>query len=62
MTIANSIDAVPAEPTHHHALIPSRYARPAAPTVEPAPILAASIVAKMRPPPSERPATKKSLL
>jgi hypothetical protein len=34
----------------------------AAPTVEPAPIFAASIDTKISPEPSDRPATKKSLL
>ena len=29
---------MPAEPTHHHALRPSRYPSPAAPTVDPAPM------------------------
>jgi hypothetical protein len=52
----------PADPTHHHAPSPSLYASPAAPTVEPAPMLAASIDARMRPGPRLRPATKNSLL
>ena len=51
---------MPADPTHHHALRPSRYPRAAAPIVEPAPMLAASRVAKSSPGPRRRPATKKS--
>jgi hypothetical protein len=33
--MAKTIDPRPADPTHHHALIPSRYPSEAAPTVEP---------------------------
>jgi hypothetical protein len=49
-----------AEPTHHHALNPSRYPMPLAPTVEPAPIFAARNVANKMPGPKRRPATRKS--
>ena len=59
--MAKIVDASPAEPTHHQALMPSRYASPAAPTVEPAPMFAASIDEKTSPAPIDRPATKKSL-
>ena len=57
---ASTSDPVPADPTHHHADTPCEYPMPVAPTVDPAPMLAASIVEKMRPGPSCRPATKKS--
>ena len=40
-------DPMAADPFHHQALSPSRYPRPVAPTVEPAPMLAASTVEKM---------------
>ena len=59
---ARIAEPMAAEPTHHQAAIPSRYPRPAAPTVEPAPMLAATMVEKSRPGPSARPATKKSPL
>ena len=55
-------DPSPADPTHHHALKPSRYASPVAPSVEPAPMFAASIEAKMSAGPRLRPAKKKALL
>ena len=51
---------MPAEPTHHQAERPRSYPNPAAPTVDPAPILAASNVEKSKPVPSRLPATKKS--
>ena len=57
---ASTSDPIPAEPTHHQTATPVRYARDVAPTVDPAPIFPASIVAKMSPGPSRRPATKKS--
>ena len=50
-----------AEPTHHQAANPSRYPAPAAPTVDPPPMFAASSVAASIHGPSARPATKKSL-
>ena len=56
------MDPIAAEPFHHHALMPSLKARPAAPTVEPAPMLAASTVENSSGAVSVRPATKKSLL
>jgi hypothetical protein len=49
---------IAADPDHHQAESPWRYASPAAPTVEPAPMLAASMVAKTIAPESERDATK----
>jgi hypothetical protein len=55
-------DPMPAEPTYHHALNPSRYAKPVAPTVVPAPMFAASIDARISPGPRLRPATKNALL
>src|SRR5262245_33632929 len=60
MPKASRTDPMAAEPTHHQALMPCWYARPVAPTVEPAPIFAASIVENMRPGPKRRLATKKS--
>ena len=50
----------PTAPFHHSALMPSWYARPVAPTVAPAPMLAASTVDAMSGHVSLRPATKKS--
>ena len=50
----------PTAPFHHQALMPSRYATPAAPTVVPAPMLAASTVAPTSGHVRRRPATKKS--
>src|SRR5947207_13542126 len=49
-----------ADPTHRQAAIPCEKPIPVAPTVDPAPMLAASIVEKIRPGPRLRPATKKS--
>ena len=57
---ASMRDPIAADPTHHHAAMPPTYPREVAPTVEPAPMLAASMVEKMSPGPSRRPATKKS--
>ena len=57
---ASTVDPIAADPTHHHAATPLRYPSAVAPTVDPAPILAASIVEKISPGPSRRPATKKS--
>jgi hypothetical protein len=54
-------DPIPADPFHHHALKPSLKPSAVAPTVELAPILAARNVEKIRPGPSRRPPTKKSL-
>lgn len=59
---ASASDPMAADPFHHQALMPSANARPAAPTVEPAPMLAASTVEKSSGAVSVRPATKKSLL
>src|SRR5438445_11494488 len=58
---ASTADPSAADPTHHHAATPLEYPSAVAFTVEPAPIFAASIVEKIRPGPSWRPATKKSL-
>jgi len=55
-------DPIPADPTHHQAEIPVEYPRPEAPMIEPAPMLAARNVEKIRPGPSCRSATKKLLL
>jgi hypothetical protein len=57
---ASTNDPRPALPFHHHADNPWWYARSVAPTVEPAPMLGARNVAKIRPVPSDRPLTKKS--
>ena len=51
---------MPADPTHHHAERPWVYPMPVAPTVDPAPRLAASSVEKSSAGDSRRPATKKS--
>ena len=59
-TSARTMEPRPAEPTHHHAARPSRYPRPAAPTVDPAPMLAAIRVPASRAGDNRRPATKKS--
>src|SRR5712691_9336214 len=55
-------DPSAADPTHHHAATPPEYPRPVAPTVDPPPMFAASMVEKMSPGPSRRPATKKSFV
>src|SRR5439155_13604145 len=57
---ARTREPMAAEPTHHQATTPFRYPRDVAPTVEPAPMFAASIVEKTSPGPRRRPATKKS--
>ena len=62
MKNARNTDPIAAEPFHHHALIPSKYPRPAAPIVAPAPMFAARTVEKRSGAPSDRPATKKSAL
>src|SRR5215471_5444103 len=49
-----------AEPTHHHAERPKRKPSPVAPTVDPAPRLAARNVVKINPALKLRPATRKS--
>src|SRR5712691_10557130 len=57
---ASTADPSAADPTHHHDATPLEYPSAVAFTVEPAPMFAASIVEKIRPGPSCRPATKKS--
>src|SRR5215510_4848451 len=59
-SVANTKVPILAEPTHHHAERPKRKPSPVAPTVDPAPRLAARNVVKIRPGPSLRPATRKS--
>ena len=58
---ARTSDPIPADPFHHQALKPSVNPSDVAPTVELAPMLAARNVEKIRPAPSRRPPTKKSL-
>jgi hypothetical protein len=60
ITSASSSEPIAADPFHHQALKPSRYACPVAPIVEPAPIFAASTVENNNGAVSRRPATKKS--
>ena len=54
------MEPIPAEAFHHQAPRPIRYPMLAAPTVEPAPMLAARNVAKTSNGGRRRPATKKS--
>jgi hypothetical protein len=58
--IASNSEPRAADPFQNHALTPCWYASPVAPTVAPAPMFAASIVAAMYGHVSLRPATKKS--
>src|SRR5262249_20663485 len=58
--IASTIVPMLAEPTHHHAERPKRKPSPVAPTVDPAPRLAARNVVKINPALKLRPATRKS--
>jgi hypothetical protein len=62
MNSARNTDPIAAEPFHHHALMPSWYPSPVAPTVAPAPMFDASTVVKISGALSRRPATKKSAL
>jgi hypothetical protein len=62
MNSARKTDPIAADPFHHHALMPSLYPRPVAPTVAPAPMFDASTVVKINGALRRRPATKKSAL
>src|SRR5258705_13635119 len=62
MKNARKMDPIADDPFHHHAPIPSKYARPVAPIVAPAPMFEARTVEKSRGALSARPATKKSAL
>ncbi len=59
---ASASDPIAADPFHHQADTPWKYASPAAPTVVPAPMFAASTVAKSSGALKRLPATKKSPL
>ena len=59
---ASSSEPMPADPFHHQALRPSRYPMPVAPTVDPAPMFAASTVEKSSQALRLRPATKNALV
>jgi hypothetical protein len=62
MKSARNTDPIAADPFHHHALMPSKYPRPVAPMVAPAPMFDARTVENRSVALSERPATKKSAL
>ncbi len=62
MKHARKMDPIADEPFHHQALMPSKYARPVAPIVAPAPMFDARTVEKRSGAVSDRPATKKSAL
>ena len=62
MKKARNTDPIADEPFHHHALMPSKYPRPVAPMVAPAPMFDARMVEKRSGAVSDRPATKKSAL